>query len=649
MLAKLLEIYRATKRSMLAARVRRVYRDYRISAVVGLFLMAVATCVYGLWELSLSPVEKDIYGSSWVQITYAVAQLFFFNTDPTLISRNIWLEWSAFFAMIFILVSATTIAAKLFAGAQLAGLRMARVVQGRRHIVVCGLGRVGRRIAQDARARGLSVVAIERDQNVLTGHSCRDLGVVVIAGDAADPYVLRAAQASNAEKIFILTGADATNLSIAQQILTTKPETSVRGFLINRSTRYRGGGSKGNFIEHQPQCYVHCDEPEHGRLLAGRSTATPFNMNDRVALSLVRDKIVKYRPTDQQIVHIFLLGFGGMGQAIALWAARLGHFGNRRRLRVSIIDKDIEVNRRIFLSSYPAFCPNEGLADLACYPAPSEIDEWGSCKLRPNMPAKVSVEGDKSVVEYVCNAEFVSMPFIEGFALAEFIKARVSESVLPLVIVAQDDEALGFSIASRLHHTMYQGDTVSLPIFLWLPRLDALSHLIPNEWNITAFGEPEESGWDQAVRDVEQEARKVHDAYLAHISSRHVEGSTATKWESLTETMRESNRQQHDHTGFKLAAANWECTTTGETGADISDLDRVTEYLAEMEHNRWMAERLLAGWKFGPRDVTTRPTFVPFNELSSEERAFDIAYVQSLPDRMRAAGRPIKMAAQQHT
>jgi hypothetical protein len=49
--------------------------------------------------------------------------------------------------------------------------------------------------------------------------------------------------------------------------------------------------------------------------------------------------------------------------------------------------------------------------------------------------------------------------------------------------------------------------------------------------------------------------------------------------------------------------------------------------MSEMEHGRWNAERLLAGWKLGPRDDDAKrhPDLVPWRELPLATREYDRA------------------------
>jgi len=39
-------------------------------------------------------------------------------------------------------------------------------------------------------------------------------------------------------------------------------------------------------------------------------------------------------------VHLLVAGFGRMGQSVALHAAKIGHYANGEKLRITVIDKD---------------------------------------------------------------------------------------------------------------------------------------------------------------------------------------------------------------------------------------------------------------------------------------------------------------------
>jgi hypothetical protein len=62
--------------------------------------------------------------------------------------------------------------------------------------------------------------------------------------------------------------------------------------------------------------------------------------------------------------------------------------------------------------------------------------------------------------------------------------------------------------------------------------------------------------------------------------------------------------------------------------------------LAEMEHGRWNAERLLQGWRYAPQKDAIKklsPYLVPWDELDKDIRLYDIDAIVRLPEKMRKA------------
>jgi hypothetical protein len=59
--------------------------------------------------------------------------------------------------------------------------------------------------------------------------------------------------------------------------------------------------------------------------------------------------------------------------------------------------------------------------------------------------------------------------------------------------------------------------------------------------------------------------------------------------------------------------------------AELREAGRDADLAAEMEHNRWMGERLSKNWRYGPHDTPRRqrPTLVPWSHLGEDERHFD--------------------------
>jgi Trk K+ transport system NAD-binding subunit len=84
----------------------------------------------------------------------------------------------------------------------------------RDHVVVCGLGRIGTAVATRLHDRGVSVVAVEHDENALGVARARQLRIPVIIGPAGEDAVLEAAGVGQAEAVLAVTDNDSVNLGI---------------------------------------------------------------------------------------------------------------------------------------------------------------------------------------------------------------------------------------------------------------------------------------------------------------------------------------------------------------------------------------------------------------------------------------------------
>jgi len=114
----------------------------------------------------------------------------------------------------------------------------------RRHVVVCGLGRIGGLLAPRLRRAGYRVVAIEPDKDSRAVGECRAAGVTVLEGNASDRTLLARA-IKRARHVFIVAGDDEVNLRIAND---------VRDIAASRTG-------------HPLSCYVHLIDAELAELL----------------------------------------------------------------------------------------------------------------------------------------------------------------------------------------------------------------------------------------------------------------------------------------------------------------------------------------------------------------------------------------------
>jgi hypothetical protein len=117
-------------------------------------------------------------------------------------------------------------------------------------------------------------------------------------------------------------------------------------------------------------------------------------------------------------------------------------------------------------------------------------------------------------------------------------------------------------------------------------------------------------------------------------------------WSTLRGGLRESNCQQADATPrrlrqFDMYMAEYDPEKTAQ---EVSGFKwEEIETLAEMEHERYVAERLTAGWRSGPRDSTgsSTPFLVPWSDVSAWYKEYDRETIRNLPRILKAAGQRI--------
>jgi hypothetical protein len=118
------------------------------------------------------------------------------------------------------------------------------------------------------------------------------------------------------------------------------------------------------------------------------------------------------------------------------------------------------------------------------------------------------------------------------------------------------------------------------------------------------------------------------------------------QWEELPPTLQESNRDQAAHIADKLQAIG--CSMHEITGREperLSFTENEIETMAEMEHDRWVAERRKGGWTSGDqRDVRHRVTryLVGWQGLPEEVREYDREAVRAIPELLAGVGLEVR-------
>jgi len=145
--------------------------------------------------------------------------------------------------------------------------------------------------------------------------------------------------------------------------------------------------------------------------------------------------------------------------------------------------------------------------------------------------------------------------------------------------------------------------------------------------------------------------RAYHEDYRrARLSTPQSQDPSMGDWASLPEDLRSSNLEAADHIFEKLRQIG--CTVHKVRGAKMRQIRftrREIEMMAEMEHGRWTAERLLQGWKCGEkRDPDRRISrdLVSWAQLADDVKEQDRRMVRKIPELLAKEGLEIRRDTQ---
>ncbi len=568
---------------MVTAKQRRVRRLQ--AGVLG--VLYVLVFALGYWGHALQWQADKVSPVAWHDLVYATLQLFIFEGNaPGVTVPQLWI--AQFLAPGVALLSAAAAALTLFADSW-HGYRLGRA-QG--HVVVCGAGQQGETLARGALAEGREVAVIDADGTGAALLALRALGAWIVAGDASDPDVLALARAERAAVLVALCGDDEANVAVGL-------------------AAQRAAGELGREGDDPLRIFVQVSDPGLSDVLA-RQTAlaqvpgAPLQVFDAYTMAARRFLSAHplerglTGPDDPRCVHLVVLGFGHMGQRLALAALRLGHYANGRPVRVTIVDRDAARVWHGLHWRYPS-------------------------------------------VEETCDVRVITGDLFDPDVRAQLERGVADE--LRTYAVCFDADGPAVSAALRLKDLLSRQPDARLAVRL--SDSDRFGGLLlgdmPAETDIVILGTHAQAADLSELLDdrLNTQARAVHEAYVRHRRETETSpaGPSMQPWRSLDPDLRDANCQQADHIAVKARAIGAE--VVDGPGPELSLSDDEVELLAQMEHRRWVADRLLAGWTAGPRDNAARvhPSLVPWGQVDEATREYDRNAARQLPELLRLAGR----------
>lgn len=185
--------------------------------------------------------------------------------------------------------------------------------------------------------------------------------------------------------------------------------------------------------------------------------------------------------------------------------------------------------------------------------------------------------------------------------------------------------------------------TLTIPIIVTELNSNFMFHFMAQENNENSSFKHvnllEQSCSYQQVFNTQQDllAQAIHKNYVScqtELGESIVTNSSLVEWKALLETLKDANRNQADHLLIKCRLLTGKNNPSAEEVASTLSVDNI-EKLARIEHKRWVAEKLLSGWRYtdGKKDTNLRlsPLLIDWGQLSESEKQKDRDTIINMP------------------
>jgi len=437
-----------------------------------------------------------------------------------------------------------------------------------------------------------------------------------------------------AEKVYLLNDSDDENFRACQEmieIMLEKKSDQGNWFVLMKDLRKRTLLTK-----------------LMGTLPTVKMKIIDINQNVARKLVLINDTEALADPEIKTYQNI-IFGFNELARAIVMQLLRVGHFPKDKRLHIQVFyeDKDQE-SINVFKAKHPELFIDHGDSKkwrslkeytflssgpiLDFTPLPSADSQL----INPNFKLYDLIRKTAAINIYVCLANGLDSASLLATLLPrlnneenKFLKAYCYYNYLDEHEELMIKERLSEITNNAIPVSCFGNDLANCQInAIENHERDLLAKYIAYLYDEIYNNKPKISDDSQNITGIEKDLR-IFESLKSKIKNWKIE-SINKCWDNTKEIDKESNRQAADHAIIKFALR-------GKNPQPIEAVDQYLirdheiDQLAEVEHRRWNAEKLLLGWLPAPEEINHENWLENKNKLRSQKFHFHLSNYDDLP------------------
>ena len=537
---------------------------YEVRAVTGVIIFAFVLGCVGYYQMYF--VSPDVYFGkehyfSYLDILYSTLMLYILEAGADSGSNN----WPASVQVARLLAplglgwaAVRTVMSLL--SEQISDYQMGKL---KGHVIVVGTGDVANRL----------ISGFSGDHDVVhicpagaeNPESCKGDHIFTVRGDATIAKTLETARLRYSERVFLSSSIESHNRSAA--------------FAIADHLK------KGRLFESKIFCHMKLGgtassvraSREVLPLNSERLSMRLFNPTHTVARIIIRDHCphLKRLPNEgEPPLHVLVIGFTELGQEVVKQLIRVCHFTDCQKIRITVVDGNNYQAWERFCKETPGLLTAAESRYENQDPCAIPIERWDDLQ---------------GVDRGVFDAAYITIPDPdESYAIASDARDGLGSGENPhqVVVCSVGEMNRGSLDSSRGAHDV--------------------------ETNVVFFDLTKSSWTREYICDEkgDDEAKEIHKAYLMEREEkekRHKQSNDKERevkpadvaWEKLAEYFRNANRDQADHNLVKKTILEQKGATKEQAVGFEMEHPELFELMAKIEHRRWMASTVIAGFRYG--------------------------------------------------